>query len=512
MSTFKAVFIYWAKKFLFILAMLAMTIPFPQIVSASNPPELSVSGSATYFVAGNPVLVSPGLTLTGDNIDSVQVSIIANFASGDYLGIQGVTGTSGSLSGIAWSYSSGIMNLQNNAAASAYQSVLRQITYYSTSGTLSSTTRTIGFSIGSSLYCADTGHFYEYVASSGISWDDAETAAAGRSYFGLQGYLTTVTSQEENDFILSKLESDAWMGASDNAIESHWCWVTGPEAGTYFFQQTAAAGNSVHRYSDYHDVVGSGGQPAISGQYNYWNDGQPDDYRDYGSVAENYAHFYKGDIYYTDGKWNDYPNDNANGSGIVNGYVVEFGGMLGDPNLQLTGNGTVNIEPSADLSITNTGNPGPVMAGNDLTYTITAKNNGPSDATGVSVKDTLPSGVTFKSANTQGKGTYNSGAGVWSGFGLASGASATMTLLVTVHSHLAKGTVITNEVTVNSNENDPDTTNNTASQNTTVYFPNGIGGEFKQTDRLTLITPWLILVFTLMIGGITLVLNRRKGS
>jgi uncharacterized repeat protein (TIGR01451 family) len=515
MYTFKTVFIYWAKKFLFVLGMLALIIPFPQMASASNPPELNVSGSVTYFLADDPVLVAPELTLTGDNIDSVQVSIIDNFASGDdYLGIQGETGTSGTLSGIDWSYSTatGIMNLQNNASASTYQSVLRQITYYSTSGILSATTRTIGFSIGSSLYCADTGHYYEYVASSGISWDDAVTAAAWRSYFGLQGYLATVTSQAENDFINSKLEGDAWMGAADSATESRWCWVTGPEAGTYFFHQTAAAGNSVHLQSDYGNTIGSGGEPAISGQYNKWADGQPDDYCDYGSVAENYAHFYKNDYYHTGGTWNDYPDDNGYGSGIVLGYVVEFGGMAGDPNPQLTGNVTVNIYPSADLSITKTGNPDPVMAGSVLTYTITAKNDGPSDATGVSVNDTLPSGLTFKSANTHGKGTYNSGAGVWSGFGLASGDSATLTLQVTVNSPLAKGTVITNEVTVIGNEHDPDTDNNTASRNTSVYFPRGIGGEFKQTSKFTLITPWLILVFTLMVGGITLVLNRRKGS
>src|SRR5439155_815924 len=50
----------------------------------------------------------------------------------------------------------------------------------------------------------------------------------------------------------------------------------------------------------------------------------------------------------------------------------------------------------ADLGITKSDAPDPVVAGTDLTYTITVHNYGPSSSTGFTVSDTLPAGLTFK--------------------------------------------------------------------------------------------------------------------
>src|SRR3990172_2142212 len=62
-----------------------------------------------------------------------------------------------------------------------------------------------------------------------------------------------------------------------------------------------------------------------------------------------------------------------------------------------------NIRPrSADLSITKTDSPDPVVAGAPLTYTLSVRNAGPSDATTVTVTDTLPGGVTNVSASGDG--------------------------------------------------------------------------------------------------------------
>jgi uncharacterized repeat protein (TIGR01451 family) len=509
MSTFKPVFIYWAKKFLFIFGILVLTIPFSQKVSASSPLEFNVSGSPTYFVAGEPVLISPGLTLTGDNIDSVQVSITANFASSDYLGIQGETGTSGSLNGITWSYdtATGIMDLQNNATTSTYQSVLRQITYYSTSGILSSTTRTIDFSIGSSLYLADTGHLYEYISSPGISWDDARTAAAGRSYFGLQGYLATVTSQAENNFILSKLQGNAWMGATDSVTESQWYWVTGPEgaansgSGTYFFLETGAAANSVDLVLVY---GGNENSPfaidgnAVAGLYNNWALSQPDDW----GSGEHYAHFYYEDWQHIDGTWNDYPVQ----SYAVRGYVVEYGGIAGDPALQLTGNVTVNVELSADVSITKLGLPFQVKAGGNLTYILTVSSSGPSTASNVVATETYPAGFTYSTADpSPDTGTNNK----WTFSSIAANTSQTIRIKGTVTK--TPGT-LTNTASVTSSTDDPNPANNTSSLKSTVYIPRGVGGEVIPVNRLAILTLWLVLIGVLMIGGIILVVNRRKRS
>ncbi|HEX7740376.1 MAG TPA: isopeptide-forming domain-containing fimbrial protein, partial [Marmoricola sp.] len=52
---------------------------------------------------------------------------------------------------------------------------------------------------------------------------------------------------------------------------------------------------------------------------------------------------------------------------------------------------------SADLAITKTASDTSVVAGTDTTYTLAVKNRGPSDASDVTVTDTLPSGFSFDS-------------------------------------------------------------------------------------------------------------------
>ena len=61
---------------------------------------------------------------------------------------------------------------------------------------------------------------------------------------------------------------------------------------------------------------------------------------------------------------------------------------------------TIDVVPagSADLSLTKSASPDPVPVGGDVTYTLTAKNNGPDTATGVLVTDFLPFNGTFVSA------------------------------------------------------------------------------------------------------------------
>ncbi len=87
------------------------------------------------------------------------------------------------------------------------------------------------------------GHWYRYINSGsifqGFTFEAARTAAEASSYNGLQGYLATVTSADEQTFLNSAFSylfasagvSTAWLGASDAAVEGEWRWLAGPEAG-----------------------------------------------------------------------------------------------------------------------------------------------------------------------------------------------------------------------------------------------------------------------------------------
>jgi uncharacterized repeat protein (TIGR01451 family) len=68
--------------------------------------------------------------------------------------------------------------------------------------------------------------------------------------------------------------------------------------------------------------------------------------------------------------------------------------------------------PVADLSLTKTVDLATPNVGSNVVFTIIVTNDGPDDATGVAVADTLPSGYTFFSS-TVTQGTYTSGTGVW---------------------------------------------------------------------------------------------------
>ena len=131
------------------------------------------------------------------------------------------------------------------------------------------------------------------------------------------------------------------------------------------------------------------------------------------------------------------------------------------------------VATSADLFISKVDSPDPVIVGNNLTYTITVTNNGPLDATGVTLNDTLPAGVTFVSAPaTQGMCSESAGTVTCTFGNVINGATATVTIVVTA---TAVGQ-ISNTASVTGTETDPDTGNTTVTLTATL----GAGASFKE--------------------------------
>lgn len=279
-----------------------------------------------YTLRSPAIVVDPEVAVysTG-NITDAKVTISGNFKSGDALSY------TGSLpGGVTSGYNSttGVLSFTGTTSAANWQSLFRTVTFSSTSSVVGN--RDVTFSVGN-LVANSNGHFYESV-STGTTWPNAKTAAAAKTYMGLQGYLVTITSASENDFIKQKIGTDAWIGLSDAfaeinaatgattyanqaAAEGKFYWISGPEKG---MQVTTA-----------NSTGGSSTGAAFSGMYTNWNGGEPNNYGGSESYGEMYA------VGSAPGRWND-----LNGTQNLM-YVVEYGGMSTDPMITLTANTTI---------------------------------------------------------------------------------------------------------------------------------------------------------------------------
>lgn len=134
---------------------------------------------------------------------------------------------------------------------------------------------------------------------------------------------------------------------------------------------------------------------------------------------------------------------------------------VGRPQAGVCDIGAYEYVPNADLALTKSANSLSVTLGANVTYTLTATNNGPDAASGVTVQDALPAGETLVSASpSQGScaaATCSLGA-------LASGAHATITIVA----HTTQTGTLVNSATVHADQVDPNPANNTASATTLV--------------------------------------------
>src|SRR5207247_324234 len=97
----------------------------------------------------------------------------------------------------------------------------------------------------------------------------------------------------------------------------------------------------------------------------------------------------------------------------------------------LTVSGSLGAAHGADLSVTISDNPDPVVASALLTYTVTVRNNGFETARGVSLTDTLDRNVRFRSARASQGRCSAKGTTVSCALGdLGDGASATVAFAV----------------------------------------------------------------------------------
>ncbi len=105
----------------------------------------------------------------------------------------------------------------------------------------------------------------------------------------------------------------------------------------------------------------------------------------------------------------------------------------------------------ADLSITKTIDNSNPSIGDNVVFTLTVNNDGPSEATGVTAMDELPSGYTFVSSSASA-GSYDASTGAWTIGTMADQATETLDITVTVN---ATGDY-KNTASVDGGQDDPD--------------------------------------------------------
>ena len=127
-----------------------------------------------------------------------------------------------------------------------------------------------------------------------------------------------------------------------------------------------------------------------------------------------------------------------------------------------TSNTTIHVN-IADLEIIKIVNNATPNYGDEITYTITVRNNGPDNSTNIKVSEVLADNFKFISANTT-KGYYNLTNGVWAVGNLTNNETAKLVITVKI----VKTGFIQNNVSVNGTGFDPNVTNNNATVNITV--------------------------------------------
>ncbi|WP_346857433.1 PKD domain-containing protein [uncultured Draconibacterium sp.] len=295
------------------------------------PPQIENPISSAIPYCSDSVAVAPYMTVKNISINEASEGMkvsIANYKRGeDKLVWDAVYGFT-----YYWNDAYGHVEIRGIGTAEQYQEAIRKVYYKNVAEVPTLNIRSFSISLLDADYLPETEHFYRYVSKRGIKWTEARDAADTTKYYGLQGYLVTITSSVENDFVWTKIDGIGWIGANDAAVEGRWQWETGPEKGTHFWQGAYPSGY------------------RVNGRYSNWNSGEPNNvYKTWGD-DEDYGHI-NADPGSVPKSWNDLSNegdkDNPTGYYYPQGFIVEFGGMPGDPPVKLSASAQVEVRKIA---------------------------------------------------------------------------------------------------------------------------------------------------------------------
>lgn len=293
-------------------------LSFGKFQATNIAPTLNATGNQIYC-PGTSIKIVTDLTITDPDdtgIDAIYIQISSGYDLGnDFLTL---TGTHPNINA-DWNITTGTLTLTGVTVQPTYVELVSAIKdiEFASGAVNPSGTRNFSITVGQANYLPSNGHYYLYIPNVGITWSAAKAAAQVSTYYGLQGYLATITSAEEAQIAGEQTTGAGWIGGSDEEDEGTWKWMTGPETGTVFW---------------------TGNFTGFTTNFAFWNTSEPNN-----SGDEDYAHVTAQGIGIP-GSWNDLSNTGASsGSYQPKGYIVEYGGSPGDPILHIATSSTLTI-------------------------------------------------------------------------------------------------------------------------------------------------------------------------
>ncbi len=108
---------------------------------------------------------------------------------------------------------------------------------------VAATVNPIGF-----FYNGVNGHFYRPLTATAdrTTYTNARSRSLATTFKGQQGYLVTITSTSEEEFIRVNVPAtNVWFAATDEVIDGRWVIDAGPEKGTLMKTQNGQTNGNI---------------------------------------------------------------------------------------------------------------------------------------------------------------------------------------------------------------------------------------------------------------------------